>query len=457
MGRPAQAKYIAPAIHALLFLAMWALYGGFDQPLLNGPAALPFGILFLADLPFSAFAFGVMFTSESNGPIAFALWGVVGTIWWHLLGRSIDAWIRRIRSKSPEPDTSAEPSEPHPPTAPPRHALLRFNRKTWIVSCGVVIVLVIVALATSWNGPKGKFQEGAIGDSAISPDGHSLLLSRTINNTTFLYRVSLDTGAALRLTQAKSGVETSPSLSPDGKQIAFVYQQSASDHSRILIVNAGGNNLHSLFNTAFGNDTAPHFTPDGAHIQFARIAEDITPDPPGPKPWDIYNASLDGKSAVLLTTQHYSTKWGPSFTGDGRRFVYGLGGLSRESLYVVSLDTPNKPADLLLFRIPKGPESPIYASPNFAPDGRSIIFLAASQGNKAFDYDVFRLDLATNVLSKLTTNNGYATDLAISPDGNWAVFLRWTARWGSLPNLSKMYLLNLNTRAVTPLPITGTH
>ncbi len=436
---------------------MWALYGGFDQPLLNGPAALPFGILFLADLPFSAFAFGVMFTSESNGPIAFALWGVVGTIWWYLLGRSIDAWIRRIRGKSAEPDTSADPSELHPPAAPARYALLWFNRKTWLASGGVVIVLVIIALAISWNGPKGKFQEGAIRDFAISPDGHSLLLSRTMNNTTFLYRVSLDTGAALRLTQAKSGIESSPSFSPDGKQIAFAYQQSASDHSRIFIVNADGNSLHSLFNTASGNDTAPHFTPDGAHIQFARIAEDITPDPPGPKPWDIYSASLDGKSAVPLTTQHYSTISGPSFSGDGHRFVYGLGGFSRESLYVVSLDKPTKPAELLLFHIPKGPDSPIYASPTFAPDGHSIIFLAASHGTKAFDYDVFRLDLATNVLSKLTTNNGYATDLAISPDGNWAVFLRWTARWGSLPNLSKMYLLNLNTSAVKPLSITGTH
>jgi Tol biopolymer transport system component len=91
-----------------------------------------------------------------------------------------------------------------------------------------------------------------------------------------------------------------------------------------------------------------------------------------------------------------------------------------------------------------------------APDGRSVIFLAATQGTKAYDYDVFRLDLATITLSKLTANNGYATDLVISPDGNSAVVLRWTSRWGSLPNLSKVYLLNLNTKAVTALPITGT-
>src|SRR5260370_11373829 len=162
MGRRVQATYIAPAIHAFLFLAMWALYGGFDQPLLDGPAALPFGILFLADLPFSAFAFGVMFTSESNGPIAFALWGVVGALWWHVLGRSIDARIHRIRGDSTERGTSVELSESHPLAAPARQASLQFNRKTWFVYCGVVVVLVIIALSTSLNGPIGKFQKVAI-------------------------------------------------------------------------------------------------------------------------------------------------------------------------------------------------------------------------------------------------------------------------------------------------------
>ena len=97
MRRSARAKYIAPAIHALLFLAMWALYAGSHQPLLNGTSRLPYGILLIADMPFSIIAFGVMFTSAKYGDIAFALWGVVGTLWWHLLGRMIDALIRRIK------------------------------------------------------------------------------------------------------------------------------------------------------------------------------------------------------------------------------------------------------------------------------------------------------------------------------------------------------------------------
>jgi hypothetical protein len=100
MKGPAQVKYIAPAIHAFLFLAMWALFAGSGQSLMGGPSRLPFAILLIADLPFSIIAFGFAFTSEANAGIAFVLWGVVGTLWWYLLGRVIDALIRRFRGNS---------------------------------------------------------------------------------------------------------------------------------------------------------------------------------------------------------------------------------------------------------------------------------------------------------------------------------------------------------------------
>ena len=82
--------------------------------------------------------------------------------------------------------------------------------------------------------------------------------------------------------------------------------------------------------------------------------------------------------------------------------------------------------------------------------------MAASDGKKAFDYDVYRADLASNTVEKFTTANGYATNLSVSSDGKTAVFLRWTARWGSPPNLSKLYLLDMATKRVTALNVTGT-
>ena len=136
MRKPAQAKYIAPAVHAFLFLAMWALYAGFNQPMMNGPASLPFTILLIADLPFSFFAFGVMFTSTTYGGIAFALWGIGGTLWSHLLGRVIDALIRRIRGRSAGAQPLIDPFQSDATVAPARRILPRLNRKTWPAGVG---------------------------------------------------------------------------------------------------------------------------------------------------------------------------------------------------------------------------------------------------------------------------------------------------------------------------------
>jgi Tol biopolymer transport system component len=48
-------------------------------------------------------------------------------------------------------------------------------------------------------------QSGAIGNFAFSPDGLSILLSRSHATSSFLYKVALDTGRASRLTSASSG------------------------------------------------------------------------------------------------------------------------------------------------------------------------------------------------------------------------------------------------------------
>ncbi len=99
MQNLAQAKYIAPVIHAILFVAMWVFYGVYARPIMDGPSGWLFFTLLVADLPISVVAFGVMFTSSANGTLAAVCWGVLGTFWWFLIGFSIDARIRSFRKK----------------------------------------------------------------------------------------------------------------------------------------------------------------------------------------------------------------------------------------------------------------------------------------------------------------------------------------------------------------------
>jgi hypothetical protein len=90
-----QAKYLAPAVHAFLFIAMWASYSISGQGLAEGLSGLLLAILMIVDLPFSIVAFAVMFGGGREGTIAVVAWGLGGTLWWYLLGLALGALIRR--------------------------------------------------------------------------------------------------------------------------------------------------------------------------------------------------------------------------------------------------------------------------------------------------------------------------------------------------------------------------
>jgi hypothetical protein len=69
---------------------MWALYAILRQGLFDGPSGVLFAILIVADFPFSTVAFGYMFSGGTDGTFAVIAWGVGGTLWWYLLGWSIE-------------------------------------------------------------------------------------------------------------------------------------------------------------------------------------------------------------------------------------------------------------------------------------------------------------------------------------------------------------------------------
>lgn len=76
-----RSRLTAPLAHIVIFGLTWLLYW------------LQF---FLADLPISVFAFGAMWPERWATP-AIVAWGVLGTLWWYLLGTLI---VRQIAAKS---------------------------------------------------------------------------------------------------------------------------------------------------------------------------------------------------------------------------------------------------------------------------------------------------------------------------------------------------------------------
>jgi len=296
---------------------------------------------------------------------------------------------------------------------------------------------------------------------AVSPDGKIIAVDFEKGGESFIYKISVDIGNATRLTDAKTGHESSPTFSPDGKRIAYTYSPANGRHSSIVIGNIDGSDLRS-WSSPEGSDYWPVLSPDNKTIIFARSGYYGNYSPiaqPHPHAWRFYASDLDGRSVRELTNESFYMASSASVSPDGKSFVTVTQGLNTpQQIAVYSLDHPEKPSLSLRPHVPG--ESKLgqeFDFPNYLSDGKNIIFMAASNGKLAhgYDYDVYRIDIGTGAVEGLTKGNGFATDLKVSADGKTAVFLKWRLNWHGTPVKSEVYLLDVQTHKLTVLKVTG--
>ena len=101
------------------------------------------------------------------------------------------------------------------------------------------------------------------------------------------------------------GVETSPRLSPDGRNLLFVSRASGS--ADIYLQRVGGHNPINITKDCPKDDTAPAFSPDGERIAFRSECEG----------GGIFMMGATGESRTRVTDFGHDPAWSP----DGRSLV----------------------------------------------------------------------------------------------------------------------------------------
>jgi Tol biopolymer transport system component len=332
---------------------------------------------------------------------------------------------------------------------------MAINRECGIRALGGGLLLLFLTCVSNGASPSGQIRS-----VAISPDGKLVAVDFEKGNTSFIYKIAVDTGVATRLTDAKDGEESSPAFSPDGKRIAYTYWPGDHRRSRIVIVSVDGSHPRQ-WSPSEANDLSPIFSPDNETIIFSRSGFHGSGSPiaqPHPHEWNFYAANLDGTNLRQVTTESFYMVSPASVSPDGKSIVVVTEGLETDrQIAVYSVDRPGQPVFTFRPHVPKEVDhkNPILAYPNYMPDGKSILFMAASNGKHGYDYDVHRLDLGAGSLERLTIGNGYATDLKVSADGRTAVFLKWRKNWLGELTANELYLLDLQSRKVTPVKVSG--
>ena len=222
-----------------------------------------------------------------------------------------------------------------------------------------------------------------------------------------IWIVSTAGGAEIQLT--RSGHDSSPVWSPDGKTLAFL--SSRNGGSQVYLLSMDGGEAHPLTKLSTGADLVK-WSPDGKTLAFTSSVypdckdEDCNSKRDAEKEKDKVKAHV----AERLLYRHW-THW-----SEGKR----------SHLFVVPADGSAAPHDLTLgadYDIPpdeRGGPGDI----NFSPDSKEICFTAVTDKMEAIstNADLFIVPVAGGETKRITTQQGFDGNPVYSPDGKYIAY-----------------------------------
>jgi Tol biopolymer transport system component len=140
-----------------------------------------------------------------------------------------------------------------------------------------------------------------------SPDAKQIVFARAVGRGSDLFVVRVDTGAVRRLTQTKA-TEAVPAWSPDGSSIAYVRDGD------LWAMRSDGKQARRLVDT-LGVSWAPDWSPDSTSIAFQ------TPRNPENGTTDIWMVRRDG-SGVRPLTRNWINETSPAWSRNGTSIAF---------------------------------------------------------------------------------------------------------------------------------------
>src|SRR6267154_2650545 len=252
-----------------------------------------------------------------------------------------------------------------------------------------------------------------VAEAQLSPDGKWVAYMvatpdlEANRNATNLWMAPVAGGEAIQLT--RTGKDSSPQWSPDGKSIAFLSARSGD--SQVYLLSMDGGEAHPLTKLSTGADFVK-WSPDGKKIAFtSSVFPDCKDDGCDKKRNDEKEKNkVKAHVAENLLYRHW-THWneGP-----------------RAHLFVMPSDGNGEAKDLTAganYDVPpdqRGDENDI----NFSPDSKEICFTAVTDRVEAISTngDLFVVPAAGGEAKKITTNPGFDGNPVYSPDGRFIAY-----------------------------------
>jgi dipeptidyl aminopeptidase/acylaminoacyl peptidase len=253
-----------------------------------------------------------------------------------------------------------------------------------------------------------------IAEAELSPDGKWVVYSVTTpdleanRNASNVWMAPVAGGEAIQLT--RTGKDSSPKWSPDGKSIAFLSARSGD--SQVYLLSMDGGEAHPLSKLSTGADLVK-WSPDGKTIAFTSgVYLDCKDDECNKKRNDEKEKNkVKAHVAENLLYRHWN-HWNEG---------------TRAHLFVMPSDGSGEARDLTAganYDVPpdvRGEESDI----NFSPDSKELCFTAVADKVEATSTngDLFTVLVSGGAEPKrITTQPGYDGNPVYSPDGKYIAY-----------------------------------
>lgn len=169
-----------------------------------------------------------------------------------------------------------------------------------------------------------------------------------------LYTVPVGGGAATRITNTPTRVESSPALSPDGTRMAYAYDVSGV--ARIWTANADGTGGAAFTGTlgfAGSPETSPAWAPTGNRLAFVGTGQGTA---------DIWDLTAGGTAAILAGGD--SAEVDPAWSPDGTLVAFASTREGDPAIFTV------RPSDLQIRKL--STRAGGEAEPSWTADGRLV-------------------------------------------------------------------------------------
>jgi TolB protein len=205
---------------------------------------------------------------------------------------------------------------------------------------------------------------GTVSSPNWSPGDQDIVFVLKQSEDQSIYSVKLRTGRVRLVHDEPRGLDntdSTPSWSPDGRQIAFA-REIRHERQNLWVIPAAGGTAQPLTKASQFGQYYPRWSPDGRMIVFMQtVPPYIT--------WDLHVLRVrTGKVTDLTSDPH--NEFDPAWSPDGKRIVFASDAASHagfRSLYVIAADGSG------LRRLTTGAADD--SMPSWSSDGRTIIFI----------------------------------------------------------------------------------